>query len=93
MDMLNKGNIVFLGNNMPWRIRKPFIDWRGHVKQADYNGYGKVSDIRGDIVTILPLYGRDITGNAWIAHPVDYRIIGDALICIENIEDENGHVE
>ena len=42
-------------------------DWRGFIKSASYNGWAKVSNIQGNEVELLGLFGS--LGNGWIAHP------------------------
>lgn len=72
------GDIVYLGDNMAELVKKPLIDWRGHVTSADYNGFAKIDSIKGSIVTVFGLYGSDTTdGRSCKAHPVRYRVIGD----------------
>ena len=80
------GDIVYLGENMAWFVRKPLIDWRGHVEKADYNGYAKITEIRGDVVTVMGLYGSDTQeGRGWIAHPVRYRVTGETWECFGEV--------
>lgn len=65
------GDIIYLGDNMPYRIRKPYTDWRGHIPGGDYNGYVKIISVTDTTIKVFPLYGNP-DGHTWIAHPVRY---------------------
>jgi hypothetical protein len=81
------GDIVFLGENMPWHVRKPHIDWRGHVETADYNGYAKITEINGDVITVYGLMSHlPPKPYPCISMPVDYRIVENEWVCLQDVK-------
>ena len=81
-ENMKKGDIIYVGFDVPDPIKKEYWDWRGRRPQNEYNGYAKVVVVRGDIVTLLPLTGAVPDIRAWIGHPFYKRI--DELVTEDN---------